>query len=102
MKDCVDAHLRDQQAGFRRDRSFTDQIEKMEIALDMQTMREISDTTPRKTSRYSFNAFSDLIPFYSIDKPNSIKYLDNIDKNEVGKSRGIQKRHLLQANSCIA
>ncbi|VDP25893.1 unnamed protein product [Schistosoma curassoni] len=34
MKDCVDAQLRDQQAGFRKDRSCTDQIAKVRIIVE--------------------------------------------------------------------
>ncbi|VDP26608.1 unnamed protein product [Schistosoma mattheei] len=34
MKDCVDAQLRDQQAGFRKDRSFTDQIATLRIIVE--------------------------------------------------------------------
>ncbi|VDP58668.1 unnamed protein product [Schistosoma curassoni] len=33
MKDCVDAQLRDQQAGFRKDRSCTDQIATLRITV---------------------------------------------------------------------
>ncbi|VDP36141.1 unnamed protein product [Schistosoma margrebowiei] len=34
MKDCVDAQLRDQQAGFRKDRSCTDQIATLRIIVE--------------------------------------------------------------------
>ncbi|VDP58646.1 unnamed protein product [Schistosoma curassoni] len=34
MKDCVDARLRDQQAGFRKDRSCTDQIATLWIIVE--------------------------------------------------------------------
>ncbi|VDP27475.1 unnamed protein product [Schistosoma margrebowiei] len=34
MKDCVDAQLRDQQAGFRKDRSCTDQIAALRIIVE--------------------------------------------------------------------
>ncbi|VDP69745.1 unnamed protein product [Schistosoma curassoni] len=33
MKDCVDAQLRNQQAGFRKDRSCTDQIATLRISV---------------------------------------------------------------------
>ncbi|VDP59104.1 unnamed protein product [Schistosoma curassoni] len=34
MKDCVDAQLRDQQAGFRKDRSCADQIATLLIIVE--------------------------------------------------------------------
>ncbi|VDP57388.1 unnamed protein product, partial [Schistosoma mattheei] len=34
MKDCVDTQLRDQQAGFRKDRSCTDQIATLRIIVE--------------------------------------------------------------------
>ncbi|VDO78000.1 unnamed protein product [Schistosoma margrebowiei] len=34
MKDCVDAQLRDQQAGFRKDISCTDQIATLQIIVE--------------------------------------------------------------------
>ncbi|VDO71449.1 unnamed protein product [Schistosoma curassoni] len=34
MKDCVDAQLRDQQAGFRKDRSCTAQIATLRITVE--------------------------------------------------------------------
>ncbi|VDP66678.1 unnamed protein product, partial [Schistosoma curassoni] len=34
MKDAVDAQLRDQQAGFRKDRSYTDQIVTLRIIVE--------------------------------------------------------------------
>ncbi|VDP24748.1 unnamed protein product [Schistosoma margrebowiei] len=34
MKDCIDAQLRDQQAGFRKDRSCTDQIATLRIIVE--------------------------------------------------------------------
>ncbi|VDP04283.1 unnamed protein product [Schistosoma curassoni] len=34
MKDCVDVQLRDQEAGFRKDRSCTDQIATLRIIVE--------------------------------------------------------------------
>uniref|UniRef100_A0A183K5N7 Reverse transcriptase domain-containing protein n=1 Tax=Schistosoma curassoni TaxID=6186 RepID=A0A183K5N7_9TREM len=34
MKDCVDAQIRDQQAGFRKDRSCTDHIATLRIIVE--------------------------------------------------------------------
>ncbi|VDP08557.1 unnamed protein product [Schistosoma curassoni] len=34
MKDCVDAQLREQQAGFRKDRTYTDQIATLQIIVE--------------------------------------------------------------------
>ncbi|VDP48383.1 unnamed protein product [Schistosoma curassoni] len=34
MKDAVDAQLRSQQAGFRKDRLYTDQIETLRIIVE--------------------------------------------------------------------
>ncbi|VDP68222.1 unnamed protein product [Schistosoma mattheei] len=36
MKDCVDAQLRDRQAGFRKDRSCTDQIATLRIIVEQR------------------------------------------------------------------
>ncbi|VDP71215.1 unnamed protein product [Schistosoma mattheei] len=37
MKDCVDAQFQNQQAGFRKDRSCTDQIETLQIVLEQSS-----------------------------------------------------------------
>ncbi|VDP34009.1 unnamed protein product [Schistosoma mattheei] len=42
MKDCVDAQLRDQQAGFRKDRSCTNQIATLRIIVEQSIERNSS------------------------------------------------------------
>ncbi|VDO89603.1 unnamed protein product, partial [Schistosoma margrebowiei] len=66
MKDAVDAQLRDQQAGFRKDRSCTDQI---------ATLRIIVEQSVEWNSSLYINFIDSEKAFYSVDRRTLWKLL---------------------------